>query len=167
MRCLSLAAVHRMPKYGIQVPAALKHLRFVCGRSYRSEVERQDGEEMVAEEMVKSCVSYAADHIEVRSGDRIVKKWLLTLKSCVSYAADHTEVRSSGMMGKKWLLTLKSCVSYAADHTEMRSGDRIVKKWLLSLKSCVSYAADRIEMRSSDRMVKRWLSSAFYIRQIM
>ena len=52
------------------------------------------------------------------------------VKFCVSYAADHTEVRSSGMMGKKWLLTLKSCVSYAADHTEMRSGDRIVKKWI-------------------------------------
>lgn len=40
LRCLSLAAVHRMPKYGIQVPAALKHLRFVCGRSYRNEVGR-------------------------------------------------------------------------------------------------------------------------------
>ena len=49
LRCLSLAAVHRMPKYGIQVPAALKHLRFVCGRSYRNEIERQDGEEMVAD----------------------------------------------------------------------------------------------------------------------
>ena len=43
LRCLSHAAVHRMPKYGIQVPAALKHLRFVCGRSYRSEIERHDG----------------------------------------------------------------------------------------------------------------------------
>ena len=33
------------------------------------------------------------------------------------------EVRTSDRMGKKWLLTLKSCVSYAADHTEMRSSD--------------------------------------------
>ena len=60
---------------------------------------------MVGEEMVKFCFLYAADYVEVRTSDR---------------------------MGKKWLLTLKSCVSYAADHTEMRSGDRLVKRWLSS-----------------------------------
>ena len=43
-------------------------------------------------------------------------------------------MRSSDRIVKKWLLTLKSCFSYAADHTEMRSSDRIVKKWLLALK---------------------------------
>ncbi len=62
------------------------------------------------------------------------KKWLLTLKSCVSYAADHTEMRSSGRMCKKWLLPLKSCVSYAADYVEVRTSDRMGKKWLLTLK---------------------------------
>ena len=60
------------------------------------------------------------------------KKWLLTLKSCVSYAADHTEMRSGDRIVKKWLLSLKSCVSYAADRIEMRSSDRMVKRWLSS-----------------------------------
>ena len=49
--------------------AVSKVLRFVCGRSYRNEIERQDGEEMV-----KFCFLYTADYVEVRTSDRMVKK---------------------------------------------------------------------------------------------
>ena len=33
---------------------------------------------MVGEEMVKFCFLYAADYVEVRTSDRMGKKWLLT-----------------------------------------------------------------------------------------